>query len=95
LPRLRGGSVVVADKTTKGSFLYVGVAAPDDVVLTVSNSYQDLLAFVRDPADGFLSMTIPFPEGFEVMIYMTTADRNASDTTNLAEQASRRPFGEQ
>jgi hypothetical protein len=78
LPRLRGGSIVVADKTTKGSFLYVGVVAPDDVVLTVSNSYQDLLAFVRDPANGFLSMTIPFPEGFEVMIYKPSHVREMS-----------------
>jgi hypothetical protein len=42
---------------------------PDDVVLTIPDSYRDLLAFVREPANGFLSMTVPFPEGFEIMIY--------------------------
>lgn len=68
----------MVDKTTKGSLLYVGGAGPDDVILTFSNSYQDLLAFVRDPANRFLSMTIPFPEGFELIIYKPSHVREIS-----------------
>jgi predicted O-methyltransferase YrrM len=52
LPRLRNGSVVVADRTIKGKILY-----------------HDFLTFVRDPANGFLSLTVPSPEGFEIMVY--------------------------
>jgi hypothetical protein len=31
--------------------------------------YTDLLDFVQDPMNGFMSVTIPFTEGFEVMVY--------------------------
>ena len=52
--------------------------APDDVILTFPNSYQDLLAFVRDPANRFLSMTIPFSEGFELIMYKPSHVREIS-----------------
>jgi hypothetical protein len=34
----------------------------------VKDRYQDLLDFVHDPANGFMSMTLPLKEGFEVMV---------------------------
>jgi len=52
IPRLRNGSVIVADRTVKGKALY-----------------HDFLTFVRDPRNGFMSLTIPFPEGFEIIVY--------------------------
>ena len=36
--------------------------------------YQELLDFTGDPDNGFVSMTIPFTDGFEVMVRKPLSD---------------------
>lgn len=38
------------------------------IILTLYR-YADLLEFVRAPQNGFMSATLPFSHGFEVMVY--------------------------
>jgi hypothetical protein len=71
LPKLRDSSVVIADKTNNAKIMYPLPAEmiPGFVLLNRRFRYKDLLDFVRRPDSGFMSITIPFSEGFEVMVY--------------------------
>jgi hypothetical protein len=38
-------------------------------MLICQKRYHEFLIFVRDPRNGFMSLTVPFPEGFEIIVY--------------------------
>ncbi|KAL4803255.1 S-adenosyl-L-methionine-dependent methyltransferase [Aspergillus unguis] len=47
---------------------------PGSVILTdntisAANGYAELLAYLRDPKNGFRNMTLPFTNGFEMSVY--------------------------
>lgn len=71
LPRLRDGSLVFVDKTSRGAILWVLIEARGVVPWAALNChrYHGLLDFVGAPENRFTSMTIPFSEGFEVVVY--------------------------
>ena len=39
-----------------------------DNIIAVADGYRDYRAFIDDPANGFRSMTLPFPGGFEMSL---------------------------
>jgi hypothetical protein len=39
------------------------------LMLMFQTRYHDFLTFVRNPGNGFMSLTVPFPEGFEIIVY--------------------------
>jgi predicted O-methyltransferase YrrM len=47
-----------------------GAVVLTDNTISGVESYKDLLAFMRDPQNGFLNSTLPFTNGFEVSVYL-------------------------
>ncbi|KAL2820074.1 S-adenosyl-L-methionine-dependent methyltransferase [Aspergillus granulosus] len=47
-----------------------GAVVLTDNTISGAKGYADLLAFLRDPANGFQNMTLPFTNGFEMSVYM-------------------------
>ncbi|KAJ5096648.1 hypothetical protein N7456_007369 [Penicillium angulare] len=46
-----------------------GAVVLTDNTISGAKGYADLLAFLRDPANGFQNMTLPFTNGFEMSVY--------------------------
>ncbi|CAI7637447.1 unnamed protein product [Penicillium bialowiezense] len=47
-----------------------GAVVLTDNTISGAQGYADLLAYLRDPANGFQNMTLPFTNGFEMSVYM-------------------------
>ncbi|OSS46501.1 hypothetical protein B5807_08607 [Epicoccum nigrum] len=47
-----------------------GAVVLTDNTISGIEGYKDLLAFMRDPQNGFLNSTLPFTNGFEVSVYL-------------------------
>jgi hypothetical protein len=47
-----------------------GAVVLTDNTISGEKGYADLLAFIRDPKNGFQNMTLPFTNGFEMSVYM-------------------------
>jgi predicted O-methyltransferase YrrM len=47
-----------------------GAVVLTDNTISGVEGYKDLLAFMRDPQNGFLNSTLPFTNGFEVSVYL-------------------------
>ncbi|KAJ0424349.1 putative O-methyltransferase [Aspergillus carlsbadensis] len=47
-----------------------GAVVLTDNTISGAKGYADLLAFMRDPKNGFQNMTLPFTNGFEMSVYM-------------------------
>lgn len=60
LPTLK----VVLPRLRKGAVILT------DNTISGAEGYKDLLAFLRDPQNGFQNMTPPFTNGFEMSVYM-------------------------
>jgi hypothetical protein len=43
-----------------------------DNTISGAQGYADLLAFLRDPNNGFQNLTLPFTNGFEMSVYLPT-----------------------
>ncbi|KAK7736027.1 hypothetical protein SLS63_003547 [Diaporthe eres] len=61
LPTLK----VVLPRLRKGAVILT------DNTISGAEGYKDLLAFLRDPQNGFQNMTLPFTNGFEMSVYMS------------------------
>ncbi|RAK81499.1 O-methyltransferase [Aspergillus fijiensis CBS 313.89] len=46
-----------------------GAVVLTDNTLSAAEGYKDLLAFLRDPVNGFRNVTLPFTGGFEMSVY--------------------------
>ncbi|KAH8788029.1 O-methyltransferase [Diaporthe sp. PMI_573] len=60
LPTLK----VVLPRLRKGAVILT------DNTISGAEGYKDLLAFLREPRNGFQNMTLPFTNGFEMSVYM-------------------------
>lgn len=60
LPTLK----VVLPRLRKGAVILT------DNTISGAEGYKDLLAFLREPQNGFQNMTLPFTNGFEISVYM-------------------------
>ena len=47
-----------------------GAVVLTDNTISGAVGYADLLAFLRDPENGFRNITLPFTNGFEMSVYM-------------------------
>lgn len=47
-----------------------GAVVLTDNTISGAEGYKDLLAFLRDPKNGFQNMCLPFTNGFEMSVYM-------------------------
>ncbi|KAH8423413.1 O-methyltransferase [Aspergillus melleus] len=47
-----------------------GAVVLTDNTISGAKGYADLLAFLRNPENGFQNMTLPFTNGFEMSVYM-------------------------
>ncbi|KAJ5348234.1 uncharacterized protein N7506_001487 [Penicillium brevicompactum] len=46
-----------------------GAVVLTDNTISGAQGYADLLAYLRDPANGFQNMTLPYTNGFEMSVY--------------------------
>lgn len=46
-----------------------GTVVLTDNVISAAKGYAELLAYIRDPTNGFQTMTLPFEGGFEMSVY--------------------------
>lgn len=46
-----------------------GAVVLTDNTISGAQGYADLLAYLRDPANSFQNMTLPFTNGFEMSVY--------------------------
>lgn len=54
---------------------YGGVVLTDNTI-SGAKGYADLLAYLRDPENGFHNMTLPFTNGFEMSVYLPVTVRS-------------------
>ncbi|KAL4971995.1 S-adenosyl-L-methionine-dependent methyltransferase [Aspergillus desertorum] len=47
-----------------------GAVVLTDNTISGAKGYADLLAYLRDPKNGFRNMTLPFTNGFEMSVYL-------------------------
>jgi hypothetical protein len=47
-----------------------GAVVLTDNTISGLEGYKDLLAFLRDPKNGFQNFTMPFTNGFEMSVYL-------------------------
>ncbi|CAG8930175.1 unnamed protein product [Penicillium salamii] len=47
-----------------------GAVVLTDNTISGAQGYADLLAYLRDPSNGFQNQTLPFTNGFEMSVYM-------------------------
>jgi hypothetical protein len=47
-----------------------GAVVLTDNTISGLEGYKDLLAFLRDPKNGFQNSTMPFTNGFEMSVYL-------------------------
>jgi predicted O-methyltransferase YrrM len=52
--------------------LRIGAAVFADNTTAPANRYAELFDFVRDPANGFQSVTFPFSHGFDMYVFVGT-----------------------
>ncbi|CAK1356363.1 unnamed protein product [Cercospora beticola] len=50
-----------------------GAVVLTDNTISGADGYKDLLAYLRDPQNGFQNMTLPFTNGFEMSVYLPKA----------------------
>ncbi|EHA24765.1 hypothetical protein CBS63078_6277 [Aspergillus niger] len=50
-----------------------GAVVLTDNTISGAKGYADLLAYMRNPENGFRNMTLPFTNGFEMSVYMPDA----------------------
>lgn len=50
--------------------LRYGAVVLTDNTISSAEGYADLLAFLRDPQNGFRNLTLPFNGGFEMSVYL-------------------------
>ncbi|GKZ76446.1 hypothetical protein AnigIFM56816_006711 [Aspergillus niger] len=53
--------------------LRYGAVVLTDNTISGAKGYADLLAYMRNPENGFRNMTLPFTNGFEMSVYMPDA----------------------
>jgi predicted O-methyltransferase YrrM len=58
---------------TVQSYLRHGAVVLTDNTISGAKGYADLLAYLRDPENGFRNMTLPFTNGFEMSVYLPGA----------------------
>ncbi|GAT22582.1 O-methyltransferase [Aspergillus luchuensis] len=54
-------------------YLRYGAVVLTDNTISGAKGYADLLAYMRNPENGFRNMTLPFSNGFEMSVYMPDA----------------------
>lgn len=50
--------------------LRVGAVILADNVISSSQGYQDYFEYIRRPGSGYRTMTLPFPQGLEMTVYL-------------------------
>jgi hypothetical protein len=48
---------------------YGGIVITDNPIASAER-YADLLGFMRDPANGFSNLTLPYSKGLEMSVYL-------------------------
>ncbi|KAL4881101.1 S-adenosyl-L-methionine-dependent methyltransferase [Aspergillus karnatakaensis] len=51
-----------------------GAVVLTDNTISGAKGYAELLAYLRDPESGFRNMTLPFTNGFEMSVYLPSAN---------------------
>lgn len=46
-----------------------GAVVLTDNTISAGKSYRELLTYLRDPANGFISVTLPYKNGLEFSVY--------------------------
>lgn len=54
--------------------LRYGAVVLADNTISGAEGYKDLLAYLRDPGNGFQNQTLPFTNGFEMSVYLPEAE---------------------
>ena len=50
-----------------------GAVIITDNTIGSAEGYKDLLGYIRDPQNGFTTMTLPFYKGLEMSVYLPQA----------------------
>lgn len=54
--------------------LRYGAVVLTDNTISGAEGYKDLLAYLREPRNGFRNLTLPYTNGFEMSVYLPVAE---------------------